>query len=321
MILKPQFDDVYDDAVMSPFNVFGTRRLRGNKRPPAVAGGFYPASKNAIISLIEDCFKHEFGPSKIPRVGKRKGKLIGLVVPHAGWVYSGPIAAHSYAALYEDGYPETFIIMGPNHTGLGSFVATTDITFETPLGDIEVDKDLMKEMLGTIIDNDFEAHSEEHSIEVQLPFLQYPGHEFKFVPITIAIHDIKTAHDIANAIVNAVKRTGRDVVIIASTDFTHAGFMYRDSPPDGYTPGEYATRKDRAVIDKIKAYDAEGVINIVRDYRITMCGPGCVASMLLATKQLGGRTVEFLKYATSQDIKKEKYADLAVGYGAFAIYK
>ncbi len=294
---------------------------KGGEREPAAAGGFYPGSKGSLKRMIEECFEHEFGYGKIPSVAKeRKGELVGVVVPHAGYVYSGPIASHSFGSVYSDGIPESFVIFGPNHTGMGSMVATTREPWKMPFGTVAVDE-MVRDMLGSIIDDNFEAHVREHSIEVQLPFLQYPGRGFRFVPVCLAMQDWKTAKEVGEVVADSALKNDRDIVLVASTDFTHAGMMYRDSPEEGMSPGEYAHKKDEPAVEKIRDFDPRGLIDTVDRDRITMCGPGGVAAMLVAAKKLGGKRVEFLKYATSADVKGEKGADMAVGYGAFAVYK
>ncbi|WP_455392405.1 AmmeMemoRadiSam system protein B, partial [[Eubacterium] cellulosolvens] len=139
-------------------------------RRPVVDGQFYAASKDDLKKQIEQCYYHALGPGKLPSISRSpKRRIKGLVVPHAGYPYSGPIAAHSYYKLAEDGFPESFIIIGPNHSGLGSMVALTTEDFKMPFGDVDIDQQLAKLLWKGIIDNDINAHAHEHSIEVQLP--------------------------------------------------------------------------------------------------------------------------------------------------------
>lgn len=280
-------------------------------RYPAVAGSFYPENENALKKQIEECFLHKLGPGEIPTYKKGGKKIKGCVVPHAGYVYSGPVAAHVYSALANDGFPETFIIIGPNHTGYGNGVAVTTESFNTPLGDVCVDKDLAKELLDTIIDNDINAHMYEHSIEVQLPFLQYIKKDFSFVPVCMGMQDYKTAKEVGDIIKDVIK--DRDVVVIASSDFTHCGSMYGQTPPMGKRVDEFAKEQDEKAIDAILKLESKQLIENIKKYNITMCGYGCVASMLFGVE---GKNAELLKYATSYEISP---GDMAVGYGAIIV--
>ncbi len=152
-------------------------------RYPAVAGQFYEGSKEGLTKQIESCFLHSLGPGEIPSLQNGPREIKGAVMPHAGYMFSGPVAAHVAAALAKDGFPETFIIMGPKHRGIGSPIAITTEPFSTPLGTVEIDLELAKELHTGVIDDDLTAHREEHSIEVQLPFLQYIKPDIKFVPL------------------------------------------------------------------------------------------------------------------------------------------
>jgi AmmeMemoRadiSam system protein B len=286
-------------------------------RRPAVDGQFYAASKKDLIKQIEQCFTHELGPGKIPEVTPSpKRKIKGLVVPHAGYPYSGPVAAYSYYQLAEDGFPESFVIIGPNHSGLGSMVALTTEDFKMPLGDVKIDQKLAKLIQKGIIDNDLTAHNREHSIEVQLPFLQYFNHDFKFVPITLGMQDYKTSSEVGEIVAEAIKESGRDTVIIASSDFTHCGFMYGQIPPSGQSAGGWAAEQDKKAINEITSLNPKGLLKSVRQFDITMCGYGPIMAMLNATMKLDAKDAILLKYASSYDIHP---ADSAVGYGAIAI--
>jgi len=156
-------------------------------RRPVQAGSFYSGTAESLKKQIEECFQHKLGPGKNPTVQKGPRNIVGLVCPHAGYMYSGPVAAHSYYNLAIDGKPDTVVIFGPNHTGEGSGLAVVkEGAWRTPLGDVQIDEAVAHEILrkSKIIDVDDSAHAHEHSIEVQLPFLQYLYNAaFKFVPI------------------------------------------------------------------------------------------------------------------------------------------
>jgi len=258
---------------------------------------------------VESCFLHELGPGRLPRVnpsGRRR--IFGLVCPHAGYMYSGPVAAHSYLALAEDGVPATAIILGPNHTGVGSGVSLmTEGAWETPLGRVEIDSELAAKIqkASAIIDTDEEAHRHEHSLEVQLPFLQYLyQNSVKIVPICLMMQDLATAAEVGDAIAKAATPS---TVIVASTDMTH------------YEPHAAAQTKDRKAIDAILALDDARLQETVESKGITMCGHGPVASTIVASKILGAKSARFLGYSTSGDITGDQGA--VVGYLAASFHK
>ncbi|MCD6096663.1 MAG: AmmeMemoRadiSam system protein B, partial [Thermoprotei archaeon] len=193
-------------------------------RKPAVAGLFYEGTPESLKKRLEWCFKHKLGPGKLPKVNPQGSRrIVGLIVPHAGYMYSGPVAANAYYALALDGIPEIFIILGPNHQGVGSLIATCESeVWQTPLGDVLVDTRLAKEIVkeSGIVDIDDEAHKYEHSIEVQLPFLQYIYESnFKIVPIAMMLQDMESSRILGNALAKVLKES--NAVIIASSDFTH----------------------------------------------------------------------------------------------------
>ncbi len=289
-------------------------------RKPAVAGQFYAGSKDGLINQIESCFLGERGPGSLPKMGIREDGLKGVVVPHAGYVYSGEIATHSYLTVADNGFADTFIILGPNHTGIGSGISMyPGGVWETPLGKIPVDEGVVKKLEGGIIDIDKTAHIYEHSIEVQLPFLQYisDGKNFSFVPICMAMQDYETSREVGESIAGVIKSENKKIVIIASSDFSHVGFNYSTSPPSGERVDKYAMRQDKIAIDKILKLDARGLVESVYQRNITMCGYGCVASMLVAAKKLGAKKAKLLKYGNSFEVSP---GSSCVGYGSIAVY-
>jgi AmmeMemoRadiSam system protein B len=283
-------------------------------RLPTVAGQFYAGTKQGLLDQIKGCYTHRLGPGRVPSA-KRDGKRLikGAVVPHAGYEFSGPVAAHTYSAIAEDGFPETFIVIGLDHQHFGTGVAITTETFRTPLGDVPVDKELARKLCRGIIKDDSVAHSAEHSIEVQLPFLQHLKSEIKFVPICMTLQDIETVREVGDIISKSIK--GDDVVILASTDFTHAGPNYFQIPPAGMRVDEFASKQDEMAIKAILELDAKELIETVEKQNVTMCGYGCVASMIFALKDIA-KSAELLKYATSYEIWP---STSAVGYGAIVV--
>ena len=276
-------------------------------RKPAVAGLFYELDPDSLRKQIEWCFKHSLGPGSIPVMGNKRD-IKGVIAPHAGYIYSGPVAAHTYHEIAEDGFPETFIILCPNHTGMGSGVSTmNEGSWETPLGLVNIDSEFADLMIknARIIDSNPDAHIKEHSAEVQLPFLQYFQTDFQFVPVTMWMQDIETSTEIGNSIQKTASELGRDVVVIASTDFTH------------YQPQNIARTQDMQVIDAIKAMDEKLMINRVAQLNVSMCGYGPVAATMVATKNMGAKKCEILKYATSGDTTGDKSSVVAYASAVF----
>ena len=280
------------------------------RRKPAVAGHFYPADRNELIRSIEESFLHRLGPGRLPEAStKRIRQSVGFIVPHAGYMYSGPIAAHAYYHLALEGPPEVVIIVGPNHHGIGSLVAVSnESVWETPLGEVEVDRDVARELAvrSKYLDIDDKAHTYEHSIEVQIPFLQFIfGTRFKIVPIAILHQTLEVSRDLAQAIKHTASELKLDYVILASSDFTH------------YEPHEIALKKDSIALDSIKRLDPEGLFASIEKYNITMCGPGAVSTLLYTSRLEGAREAQVLKYATSGDVTGDK--SWVVGYAAVKI--
>lgn len=277
-------------------------------RKPAVAGAFYAGTEEVLKRQIEECFKHAIGPGALPGSGKEPERhVLGLVSPHAGYVYSGPVAANGFFALASQKKPDTVVVVGPNHRGLGEGVAVgKQDRWQTPLGEVELDADLGQAIIANsqLARWDDLAHSQEHSIEVQVPFLQYIyGSPFRMVPICMLRQDLEASRDLGNALAATLK--GKDAVIIASSDFSH------------YESQSSASRKDHLALEVILALEPDQLEGVVRRNSISMCGPGPVMSMLTACKALGAQQAKLLRYATSGDIAGE-YSQV-VGYASVAV--
>jgi hypothetical protein len=279
-------------------------------RRPTQAGTFYEGTAESLKKQIENCFLHELGPGKIPGIVKTGSKhVIGLVCPHAGYMYSGPIAAHAYYRLALDGKPDVVVIFGPNHTGYGSALAIMNEGFwRTPLGDVEVDAVTANGIVheSRIVDVDESAHSFEHSIEVQLPFLQYLyGSNFKIVPVCFLMQELSSAREVGKATAKVL--SGKNAIIIASSDMTH------------YEPRENAARKDKLVLDAVEAMDEAKLYSIVETQGITACGYGPMIALITAAKSLGAKEAKLLCYKTSGDVIGD-YSSV-VGYAAVCFTK
>jgi AmmeMemoRadiSam system protein B len=274
-------------------------------RKPCVANGFYEGTKTKLQDQIANCFTHKLGPGRIPKpIDDGQKRILGFVVPHAGYMYSGPVAAHSYAQLASDGNPDVLIILGPNHTGLGSGVSMmTKGAWETPLGISTIDTVLAEEIrkASDIIDEDERAHMTEHSIEVQLPFIQFLyGDKIKFIPICMMMQDLQTSQEIARSIAEQTK--GRHAVVIASSDFTH------------YEPQNVAARNDKTAVDAITALDGSTLNGLGETNRVTMCGYGPITTLMELAKLEGNVNARLLSYHTSGDITND--ASSVVGYAS-----
>ena len=218
-------------------------------------------------------------------------------------MYSGKVAAHVYATLPE---ADTYVIFGPNHTGYGSPVSVSRETWKTPLGNIDVDLELADGFLGSIVDADELGHKYEHSIEVQLPFLQYRfERDFKILPICMGMQDEETAVEVGNLLADLISESGKRAVIIASSDFTH------------YETAERAKEIDSEVIDSILNFDISGMYDRLYRRNASVCGYGPITAMLTASKKLGGSRATLLKYANSGDVSGDK--DAVVGYAAIIV--
>lgn len=260
-------------------------------RRPAVAGQFYPGSERELRSLI----------SRLAPEGPReKIKACGVVVPHAGYIYSGGVAADVYASIV--GAP-TFVLLGPSHYGVGSPVAVSTQPWETPLGKVDVDLDFVK-LLDGIIDRDEVAHESEHSIEVQLPFLQYFFEDFRIVPICLAMQDYDSVKEVATELIAALNKYGKQVVIVASSDFTH------------YENVNVAKKKDATLIKDIEQLDVPAFYEDQYRLNATACGYGPIAAMIMTCGARGASKGTLVKYATSGDVTGDSQV---VGYAGIIV--
>jgi AmmeMemoRadiSam system protein B len=278
-------------------------------RRPYVAGTFYEGNAESLNAQIKRCFLHKFGPQKTPKVtanGPRK--VIGLICPHAGYIYSGPVAANAYYELAQDGRPDTVVIIGPNHTGYGSAIALMNEGFwRTPLGDVEIDAETANQIVQEtrLVDVNDLSHRFEHSIEVQLPFLQYIyGNAFKFVPISFLMQDLQSAVEIGKALVEVLAT--KNAAVIASSDLTH------------YEPQASAERKDMAVLKAVEAMDAKLLFSTIEEQNISACGYGPITALIEFAKGVGAKA-KLLAHRTSGDIIND-YSSV-VGYAAVSFKK
>lgn len=292
-----------------------------NIRKASVAGSFYDSSESGLLKQVEDSFLKKFGPKKLPEIKDGPNSLIGVIVPHAGIIYSGSISAHSYLSIADDGFADAFIIIGPNHRGIGSDVAIyPEGKWETPLGTVNIDSELVSKFSKRNIEINEESHpTGENSIEVQIPFLQFINkkNNFSLALISMASQDFQTANFLGQIIADVIKNEKRRIIIIASSDFSHEGGPYGRIPPNGLSSDEFARKQDKLAIKEIENLNPEGLISTVYNKNISMCGYGPIASLLVAGKILGATNAELLKYITSNDIHPSSFC---VGYGSFKLY-
>ncbi len=289
---------------------------------PVAAGRFYPEKKDDLLTLIEQCFcDAKRGVGGLPDIVDSSNQYSGLVVPHAGISISGPIAAHSYAWLAKRGFADVCVLIGPNHTGFGADVGVfSKGTWSTPLGQVAVDSQFSQSLVRQGLVDDESAHQFEHSIEVQLPFLQYLGRKrpFLIVPISMLDQQMKTAQMLGERIAEVAKKyPSKRIAVVASTDFSHVGPNYSVYPPDQMQSHEYGRMQDEKALERILDFDAKGLIKVVLDQKISMCGSGPVAATLVAMKNLGAQSVELLKYGDSYEVWPDSSV---VGYGSLAIW-
>lgn len=270
-------------------------------RSPAVAGQFYAGTKPALKEQIEAVFEHPIGPGTVPAVGTNGDLPLGLISPHAGYPYSGPVAAHGFSRLASSGRPTVAIIIGPNHGRRGRPVAISGASaWETPLGTVPVHDDLRERLEPAPgVETDESTHAGEHSVEVQVPFLQYLYDDpVPILPIVMSRQDQTHVDQLTTALLDAVSDWS-DTVLIVSTDLTH------------YEPAKRAQTKDEGIRRAIESLDSAGIMDAKQSGH-SMCGPGptAVALAVARAQQMGSGTV--LSYATSGDTTGD--TDSVVGY-------
>jgi hypothetical protein len=287
-----------------------------NLRMPFVAGMFYESSPSACTRHIERML-HDAGlPDDLP------APLLGGIVPHAGWAYSGALAAKTLKALlWRDGTP-TVVFFGADHTGTVRMGEVYDSgVWRTPLGDAAIDEPLARDVLaagGNCLRPNAQAHAREHSLEVQVPLLQVLAPDARILPIAVPPTDL--ALDVGRAVAAAAQSSGRGVIIVGSTDLTHHGGPRFPAPGGRGEKGEIWTAgNDRRMIDLMISLDAEAVIAEAEEH-LNACGAGAIAATLAAVKALGASRGLCLEYTNSYRITHERYPheldDTTVGYAS-----
>jgi AmmeMemoRadiSam system protein B len=264
-------------------------------RLPAVAGTFYDDDPHRLKQQLAELI-----PS-----GLERQAAIGVVSPHAGYVYSGRVAGELLARVE---LPATVIILGPNHHGRGAQAALSpDDDWLTPLGTVPVDRELalLIQRHSPLVVEDREAHRYEHSLEVQLPFLQYLRADIRIVPLCLCFGDLESCQRLGNSLAAAITDYGKEVLILASSDMTH------------YESALAARQKDEQALNRLLALDAAGLHRVCREERITMCGVIPAVTMLFAAKELGAQKAQLIRYATSGEVTGDESS--VVAYAAVTL--
>ena len=266
------------------------------KRKPSVAGYFYPSNPKKLHDMIERLVDS--------KAEAKKG--ICIISPHAGYEYSGRVAGRLFASVQ---LPEKFIIIGPNHRDVSTNLALMKTgTWETPLGNVPIDTSLAESLMKQtdLIVEDDRSHQKEHSLEVQIPFIQYFKKNISIVPISIAYYTpYEELEELGKAVSQAIRKSGQEVLIVASTDMSH------------YVSQDEARKKDFLAIEKILQLDAKGLYEIVKRERITMCGFQPTTAGIIASKDLNAKKAELIHYQTSGDVSGN-FSEV-VGYAGIRI--
>lgn len=266
-------------------------------RYPAVAGRFYPANPAVLREQVHTYLSRDSTEKPI--------RALGCVVPHAGYVYSGPVAGAVFAGIE---IPQLCLVMCPNHTGVGRPLAImSEGSWETPLGDVPIDSEFADRLKRQfpLLQDDTAAHRSEHAAEVELPFLQVRQPQLKFVPIAVGTGQFEVLEQLGNAIADVIANQKSDILIVSSSDMNH------------YESDAVTRVKDRSAIEPMLRLDARTLHDIVTQQHVSMCGFAPTVAMLTAAKKLGANSAELVSYATSGDVSGDR--DLVVGYAGVVV--
>ncbi len=287
-------------------------------RKAKFAGSFYPKSFEDLDRVIKKSFLSKLGPGELP-VKTRKRNVLGVIVPHAGYQYSGACAAWAYKELGESKFPDVYVIIGVNHSGVGSDFSTCLFSdWETPFGNVDINASFGKSLIQKfpLLKNEFEPQINEHSIEVQLPFLQYVNRDklrdISFVPILVKSDNYEELCKLGDAITD----TDMNVKVIVSSDFTHFGKDY-GFYPFAFSKKENMYKLDGNALDFIKEMNSKKFFDYSK--KTTICGASGIVSGVETFRNFGIKKGNLLCYYTSGDILKSY--DNSVGYGAFSFGK
>lgn len=268
-------------------------------RHPAVAGRFYPADPDELRTEALDFLSQPLSTNQAPL------RALGCIAPHAGYMYSGPVAGAVFACI---DVPKRCIVLCPNHTGMGRPLAMmSEGAWQTPLGDVPLNAELAHALKSQFpaLQEDSAAHRAEHAAEVELPFLLLRQPELSFVPIALGTGQFEILEHLGNALADVIAAQSDRVLIVASSDMNH------------YESDTVTRAKDHWAIERILSLDPRGLFDVVTQQNISMCGFGPAVAMLTAARQLGAKSAELVKYATSGDISGDR--NMVVGYAGVVI--
>ncbi|MFW6134724.1 MAG: AmmeMemoRadiSam system protein B [Elusimicrobiota bacterium] len=266
-------------------------------RKSIVAGKFYPGDEKKLYQDVKRF---------IEAGAKEKKDAAGVVVPHAGYIFSGKVAGLTYSCI---NVPEEVVVIGPNHTGIGSSISMmTQGKWQIPGSEVEIDKELAENILrlSSYAKDEPDAHMMEHSIEVQLPFLKFCNKNVKIVPIIMGTREIEPITDLGEAVAHSIEKSGKKVLIVASSDMSH------------YVSQKEAEKYDYMAIEKIEVLNPEGLMDVVKQESISMCGAAPAAVMLKAVKILQSRKAELVHYNTSAEATGD--TQRVVGYAGIRVF-
>jgi MEMO1 family protein len=268
-------------------------------RHPAVAGRFYPGDPDDLRTEAQAYLSQSISANTEPI------KAIGCIAPHAGYMYSGHVAGAVFARI---DVPPLCVVMCPNHTGMGKALAVmNEGVWETPLGDVPIDSELAQALQHRFpaLHNDGAAHRAEHAAEVELPFLQLRQPNLRIVPIALGTGQFESLEQLGLALADVIARQGERVLLVASSDMNH------------YESDVVTRTKDHRAIERVLTLDARGLFDVVTQQDISMCGFGPAVAMLTAARQLGAKSAELVKYATSGDVSGDR--EMVVGYAGVIV--
>jgi AmmeMemoRadiSam system protein B len=258
-------------------------------RSSVLAGSWYPKDPNRLEQMLEAYF-----------IQSKPGAALGIVSPHAGYIYSGLTAAHAFGSLPPD-FSGTIIVIGPSHSGYTTCASA--IPWETPLGIVDTDAEFIKS-LGIDI-NEAVHQTDENSIELQIPFIKYRFPRARIAPVMMGQQDYPSAIRLAEKIVSAIKQTNMDVRIVASSDFSHKVSEQKAKSDDLYA------------IEPLLTLDTKEFYRRIEERRVTACGFGPITAMVTACEKLGAKKAQLLRYATSGDVTGD--CREVVGYAAISV--
>jgi MEMO1 family protein len=277
-------------------------KIMGNVREPAVSGTFYPSNPDVLKQDLQAFL------SKV-RYDGALNDIVGLVSPHAGYMYSGQTAAYGYKAITGSSY-DTVILLAPSHRSFFVGAAVQDEgAYKTPLGTVPIDENLAAKLvrMGGVVRSDANAHRGEHALEVQLPFLQFVLGDFSILPIIMGTQDSASCEELSASICQAIRDTAKKYLIVGSSDLSH------------YYPYESARDLDMKIVARLEAFDEQGLMADIAGEKAEACGAGPIATTMMICRRLGATSSRVLQYVNSGDVSGDRSS--VVGYVSCAFFK